>query len=58
MDDNEEPHNNSAYREYQASYEGVTRPRLRLQWTQDDYVDIESSEDEDTTYDRTTHLGR
>jgi hypothetical protein len=36
----------------------VTRPRLRLQWTEADYVDIESSEDEDTVYDHTTHVGR
>jgi hypothetical protein len=58
VDDNEEPHMNSEYRQYQAWYQGVTRPRLRLQWTKADYADIESSEDEDTAYDHTTHVGR
>jgi hypothetical protein len=58
VDDNEEPHTNSVYKEYQDWYEGVTRLRLRLQWTQADYAYIESSEDEDTTYDHTTRVGR
>jgi hypothetical protein len=39
-------------------YHQATRPRLKLQWTHDDYADIESSEDEDTTYDHSTHVGR
>ncbi|CAN6321728.1 unnamed protein product [Urochloa humidicola] len=56
-DDNEEPHTNSAYRAYQAWYQGVTRCRLRLQWTESDYADIESSDDENTKYDQDTRKG-
>ena len=54
---NEEPHDKSDFKQYQAWYQGVTRPRLRLQWTEADYADIQSSEDEDTAYDRTTRIG-
>ena len=43
---------------YQAWYQRATRCRLRVQWTEDDYADIESSDNEDTTYDQTTHVGR
>jgi hypothetical protein len=57
VDDNEEPHNNAEYREYQSWYQNATRCRLRLQWTQADYADIRSSEDEDTAYDRATRGG-
>jgi hypothetical protein len=32
--------------------------RLRQQWTGVDYADIESSDDEDTVYDRSTREGR
>jgi hypothetical protein len=46
------------YKRYQAWYHQATRPRLMLQWTHDDYTDIESSEDEDTAYDHSTHVGR
>jgi hypothetical protein len=58
VDDNDELHTNSEYKRYQAWYHGVTRSRLRLQWSQADYADIESYEDEDTVYDHTTHVGR
>jgi hypothetical protein len=58
VDDNEEPHSNSAYLEYEAWYKGVTRPRLRLQWTHGDCANIESPKDEDMTYDWTTRVGR
>ncbi|CAN6200537.1 unnamed protein product [Urochloa humidicola] len=57
VDDNEEPHTNSAYRAYQAWYQCSTRCRLRVEWTQADYADIESSDDEDTTYDQDTRKG-
>jgi hypothetical protein len=57
VDDNDEPHTNREYRRYQAWYHQATRPRLRLQWSHDDYTDIESSEDEDTAYDHSTHVG-
>jgi hypothetical protein len=50
VDENDEPHTNKEYMQYQAWYQAVTRPRLRLQWTKADYADIESSEDEDTAY--------
>ena len=58
MDKNNEPHTNREYRQYQAWYQRATRCRLRLQWTEDDYADIESSDDEDTAYDQTTRVGR
>jgi hypothetical protein len=55
--DNEEPHNNSDYRRYQAWYQSATRIKLRRQWIDVDYADIDSSEDEDTTYDQSTRVG-
>ena len=58
VDENDKPHTNREYRHYQAWYQGVTRCRLRPQWTQDDYADIESSDDEDTAYDQSTREGR
>jgi hypothetical protein len=58
VDDNNEAHTNIDYRRYQAWYQQATRPRLKLQWTQDDYADIESSEDEDTAYNHSTRVGR
>lgn len=57
VDDNDEPHTNRDYRRYQLWYQGVTRCKLRGQWTADDYADIESSEDEDTAYDQATRAG-
>uniref|UniRef100_K3YLZ9 Aminotransferase-like plant mobile domain-containing protein n=1 Tax=Setaria italica TaxID=4555 RepID=K3YLZ9_SETIT len=47
VDENNEPHTNSA-----------TRHRLREAWTQDDYAEIQSSDDEDTVYDQSTRAGR
>ena len=58
MDENNEPHMNREYRCYQAWYQRATHCRLRLQWIEDDYADIESSNDEDTAYDQTTRVGR
>ena len=58
MDDNNEPHTNYEFRRYQAWYQRATRCRLRLQWIEDDYADIESSNDEDTTYYQSTRVGR
>ena len=54
MDDNNESHTNREFRRYQRA----TRCRFRVQWTEDDYANIESSDDEDTTYDQTTRVGR
>ena len=45
VDDNNEPHTNREFRRYQA-------------WTEADYADIESSDDEDTAYDQSTRAGR
>ena len=53
-DDNNELHTNREFRRYQR----VTCCRLRVQWTEDDYADIKSSDDEDTAYDQTTRVGR
>ena len=54
VDENNEPHMNREFRRYQAWYQRATRCRLRLQWTEDYYADIESSDDENTTYDQST----
>lgn len=48
---------NRDFRSYQTWYQGATCCRLRVQWTQDDYIDIESSNDEDTAYDHSTLAG-
>jgi hypothetical protein len=56
-DKNEEPHNNSDYRRYQAWYQGATWTKLRSQWKDVDYAGIDSSEDEDTAYDQSTRVG-
>uniref|UniRef100_K3YXU0 Aminotransferase-like plant mobile domain-containing protein n=1 Tax=Setaria italica TaxID=4555 RepID=K3YXU0_SETIT len=58
VDENDEPHTNSAYRQYQSWYQGAMRHRLRAAWTEDDYADIHSSDDEDTVYDQSTRAGR
>uniref|UniRef100_K3YRP1 Aminotransferase-like plant mobile domain-containing protein n=1 Tax=Setaria italica TaxID=4555 RepID=K3YRP1_SETIT len=58
VDENNEPHTNSAYRQYQSWYQGAMRHRLRAAWTEDDYADIHSSDDEDTVYDQSTCAGR
>jgi hypothetical protein len=57
VDDNDELHTNSEYMRYQAWYHRVTHLRLRLQWSHDDYADIESFEDKDTAYDHSTRVG-
>ena len=58
VDDNNEPHTSREFRRYQAWYQCATRCRLRVQWTEADYADIESSDDEDTAYDQSTCAGR
>uniref|UniRef100_K3XS37 SWIM-type domain-containing protein n=1 Tax=Setaria italica TaxID=4555 RepID=K3XS37_SETIT len=58
VDENDEPHTNSEYRQYQTWYQGATRHRLRAAWTEDDYADIHSSDDEDTVYDQSTRARR
>uniref|UniRef100_K3ZDL2 Aminotransferase-like plant mobile domain-containing protein n=1 Tax=Setaria italica TaxID=4555 RepID=K3ZDL2_SETIT len=58
VDKNDDPHTNSEYRQYQTWYQGATRHKLRVQWMQDDYADIHSSDNEDTVYDQSTRAGR
>jgi len=58
VEDDQQPHSNEQFREYLAWYSRATHMRLRQQWTGVDYADIESSEDEDTVYDRSTREGR
>jgi len=58
MDENNEPHTNREFRRYQAWYQRATHYRLRLQWIEDDYAYIESSDDEDMAYDQSTRAGR
>ena len=55
--ENDQPHTNYNFRAYLSWYVGVTRSRLKVQWTQADYADIESSDDEDTSYDLTMRQG-
>ena len=58
VDDNNKPHMNREFRLYQAWYQHATRCRMRVQWTEDDYADIKSSDDEDMAYDQSTCAGR
>jgi hypothetical protein len=55
--DNEEAHTNENFRAYLNWYRGATRTKLKLQWTQADYADIETSDDEETSYDLATREG-
>jgi hypothetical protein len=52
----EGPHNNANFRAYLTWYHTATRYRLRQRWTKDDYTDIASSDDENTTV--TTRPGK
>ena len=51
------PHSNASFRGYLSWYHTATRYRLRQQWTDVDYADLASSEDEDTAYDRRAREG-
>jgi hypothetical protein len=44
-------HTNRAYRTYLGWYQRATRIKLRQRWTDGDYADGGSSDDEDTVYD-------
>jgi len=54
---NEVPHNNYNFRAYLSWYRGVTWNRLKTQWTEADYANLDSSDDEDTSYDITAREG-
>ncbi|XP_066323227.1 uncharacterized protein, partial [Miscanthus floridulus] len=54
---NDQPHMNANFRAYLAWYRRATRTKLKVQWTQADYADIESSDDEYTSYDLATRAG-
>jgi hypothetical protein len=54
---NDQPHTNYHFRRYLTWYAGVTRCKLKGQWTTAHYVDQESSDDEDTLFDIATRLG-
>jgi len=49
--ENDVPHSNYNFRAYLSWYHGATRTRLKTQWTEADYADTDSSNDEDTSYD-------
>jgi hypothetical protein len=49
--ENEQAHTNYNFRRYLIWYAGVTRCKLKGQWTAADYAEQESSDDEDTTFD-------
>ena len=53
----DELHTNYNFRAYLSWYLGATRAKLKGQWTQADYGDIQSSDDEDTLYDLATRSG-
>ena len=48
---------NNNFRAYLSWYTHATRTKLKGQWTQADYADIESSDDEDTPYDLAARAG-
>jgi hypothetical protein len=52
------PHNNANFRAYLTWYHTANRYKLHQKWTQDDYTDIASSDDENTTYDIRGREGR
>ena len=54
---NDEPHTNNNFRAYLSWYTCATRTKLKGQWTQADYANIESSDDEDTSYDLAMRVG-
>ncbi|TVU01526.1 hypothetical protein EJB05_53025, partial [Eragrostis curvula] len=50
-------HRDSEFRRYLEWYQSSTRYRLRQAWTDRDYADMESSDDENTPYDVATRQG-
>jgi hypothetical protein len=54
----EGPQNNTNFRAYLTWYHTTTRYMLRQRWTKDDYMDIASLDDENTTYDVRGREGR
>jgi hypothetical protein len=52
--DNEEMHD----QRLRAWYQGATRTKLRSQWINVDYTNIDSSDDEDTMYNQSNRVGR
>jgi hypothetical protein len=48
---NDQPHTNYHFQRYLIWYAGVTRCRLKGQWTTADYAEQESTDDEDTAFD-------
>jgi hypothetical protein len=54
--ENDQPHTNY-FRGYLTWYAGVTRCKLKGQWTAADYAEQESSYDEDTSFDIAARLG-
>jgi hypothetical protein len=48
---NDEPHTNENFIAYLTWYRWATRTKLKVQWTQADCADIETSDDEQTYYD-------
>jgi hypothetical protein len=55
--ENGQPHTNYHFRRYLTWYAGVTRCKLKGQWTAADYAEQESSDDEDTSFDIAARLG-
>jgi hypothetical protein len=55
--ENDQPHTDYNFRMYLSWYLAVIRTKLKGQWTGADYADIQSSDDEDTSYDLATREG-
>jgi hypothetical protein len=55
--ENDQPHTNYHFRRYLTWYAGVTRCKVKGQWTAADYAEQESSDDEDTSFDIAARLG-
>ena len=55
--ENDLPHTNENFRAYLSWYNRTTRTKLKVQWTQTDYADIESSDDGQMSYDLATRAG-
>jgi hypothetical protein len=49
--ENDQPHTDYNFHAYLSWYLAATRTKLKGQWTVADFADIQSSDDEDTSYD-------
>jgi hypothetical protein len=55
--ENDQPHTDYNFRAYISWYLAVTLTKLKGQWIGADYADVQSLNDEDTSYDLATREG-